>query len=74
MGFGFEFETDAHGGVRFYWKEGVNVGVSGGLTHYPAQNVTAVVLAAAEDAAWRPIQAIDEAVSPLGEPVSADLT
>ncbi|HYM64396.1 MAG TPA: serine hydrolase domain-containing protein [Gaiellaceae bacterium] len=74
MGFGFEFETDADGVVRFYWKEGVNVGVSGILTHYPAQNVTAVVLATAEDAAWRPIQAIDEAVSPLGEPISADLT
>jgi len=74
MGFGFEFETDADGGVRFYWKEGVNVGVSGGLTHYPAQNVTAVVLATAEDAAWKPIQCIDEAVSPPGEPTSADLT
>jgi CubicO group peptidase (beta-lactamase class C family) len=68
MGFGFEFETDADGVVRCYWKEGVNVGVSGILQHYPAQNVTAVVLATAEDAAWRPIRAIDEAVSTPGEP------
>ena len=62
MGFGFEFETDADGVVQCYWKGGVNVGVSGMLSHYPAQNVTAVVLATAEDAAWRPIEAIDEAV------------
>ncbi len=31
MGFGLEFETDARGAVRCYWKEGVNVGVSGVL-------------------------------------------
>ena len=62
MGFGFEFETDAHGVVRSYWKEGVNVGASGILQHYPAQDVTVVVLAVGENAAWRPMKAIDEAV------------
>jgi CubicO group peptidase (beta-lactamase class C family) len=62
MGFGFEFETGADGVVRSYWKEGVNVGASGILQHYPAQDVTVVVLAVGENAAWRPIKAIDEAV------------
>ena len=62
MGFGFEFETDADDVVRCYWKEGVNVGVSGMLRHYPAQDITLAVLAVGENAAWSPIEAIDEAV------------
>ena len=63
MGFGFEFETDADGAVRCYWKEGVNVGVSGVLCHYPAQDVTVAVLAVGENAASAPIRAIDKAVT-----------
>jgi CubicO group peptidase (beta-lactamase class C family) len=62
MGFGFEFETDADAVVRCYWKEGVNVGVSGMLRHYPMKDVTFAVLAIGENAAWSPIKAIDEAV------------
>jgi len=62
MGFGFEFETIADGGVRCYWKEGVNVGVSGILRHYPIKDVTFAVLAVGENAAWSPIKAIDGAV------------
>lgn len=61
MGFGFEFETDADDVVRRYWKEGVNVGVSGVLCHYPVQDVTFAVLAVGENAAWAPVRAIDEA-------------
>jgi CubicO group peptidase (beta-lactamase class C family) len=62
MGFGFEFETDADDVVRCYWKEGVNVGVSGMLRHYSTKDITFAVLAVGENAAWRPIKAIDEAV------------
>ena len=62
MGFGFEFETDADDVVRCYWKEGVNVGVSGILRHYPMKDITFAVLAVGEDAAWTPIKALDEAV------------
>jgi CubicO group peptidase (beta-lactamase class C family) len=62
MGFGFEFETDANEVVRSYWKEGVNVGVSAMLRHYPATDVTVVVLAVGERAAWKPVEAIDVAV------------
>jgi CubicO group peptidase (beta-lactamase class C family) len=62
MGFGFEFETDADGAVRCYWKEGVNVGASGMLRHYPMKDITVAVLAVGEQAAWSPIKAIDEAV------------
>jgi CubicO group peptidase (beta-lactamase class C family) len=63
MGFGFEFETDADGVVRCYWKEGVNVGASGMLRHYPTKDITFAVLAVGENAAWTPIKAIDEAVT-----------
>lgn len=63
MGFGFEFETDANDVVRCYWKEGVNIGVSGMLRHYPLQDITFAVLAVGEDAAWSPIEAIDDAVA-----------
>jgi CubicO group peptidase (beta-lactamase class C family) len=63
MGFGFEFETDADDDVRCYWKEGVNVGVSGMLRHYPREDITFAVLAVGENAAWSPIKAIDEAVA-----------
>ncbi len=63
MGFGFEFETDADDDVRCYWKEGVNVGVSGMLRHYPRKDITLAVLAVGENAAWSPIKAIDEAVA-----------
>jgi CubicO group peptidase (beta-lactamase class C family) len=62
MGYGFEFETDADDVVQSYWKEGVNVGVSGILRHYPAQDVTLALLAVGERAAWAPLRAIDEAV------------
>ena len=63
MGFGFEFETDGDDVVRCYWKEGVNVGVSGMLRHYPTKDITFAVLAVGEHAAWSPIKAIDEAVT-----------
>ncbi|MDQ5874842.1 MAG: beta-lactamase family protein [Actinomycetota bacterium] len=63
MGYGFEFETDADDVVRCYWKEGVNVGVSGMLRHYPRKDITFAVLAVGENAAWSPIRAIDEAVA-----------
>jgi len=40
MGYGFEFEVDPDGEVTTYWKEGINVGVSAVLAHWPRQDVT----------------------------------
>jgi CubicO group peptidase (beta-lactamase class C family) len=62
MGFGFEFETDTDDVVRCYWKEGVNVGASGMLRHYPRSNITFAVLAVGENSAWSAVKALDEAV------------
>lgn len=62
IGYGFAFETDAAGRVRCYWKEGVNVGASAMLRHYPSANLTLVVLAVGEDAAFDAARAVDRAV------------
>ena len=62
MGFGFEFETDADGNVRSMWKEGMNVGASGALRHYPSRDLTVVVLSNMEDGAWEPLRIIDRLV------------
>jgi hypothetical protein len=61
-GFGFQFEVEANDSVRSYWKEGVNVGVSALLRHYPASDTTVVINAIGEDAAWDVSNAIDAAV------------
>lgn len=66
MGFGFEFETGADGVVRCYWKEGINVGASGELCHYPASGLTAAVLSNMESGAWEPLHAIDRLIGPAG--------
>jgi CubicO group peptidase (beta-lactamase class C family) len=63
MGFGFEFETDADGAVRTYWKEGINAGASGELSYYPAADLTVVVLSNMESGAWEPIRMIDRLVA-----------
>jgi CubicO group peptidase (beta-lactamase class C family) len=62
MGYGLEFEVDTRGAVRSYWKEGVSVGVSALLRHYPAVDITVAVLAIGEHNAWPVVQAIDGAV------------
>ena len=66
-GFGFEFETDAGGAVRCYWKEGINVGVSGELGHYPEEDLTFAVQSNMEDGAWEPIRMIDRLVSGVSD-------
>lgn len=66
MGFGFEFETAADGAVSTYWKEGINAGASGELSHYPAADLTVVVLSNMESGAWEPIRIIDRLVTAAG--------
>lgn len=62
-GFGLEFEVLADGSIRSWSKDGVNTGASAILRHYPAQDVTVVVLSNAEDGAWSPIATVDEVVT-----------
>jgi len=58
-GFGFEFETDVAGQVRSYWKEGLNVGVSAALCHYPSAGITLAILSNMQDGVWEPIKKIE---------------
>lgn len=59
-GFGFEFEVDAAGDVVTYWKEGINVGVSGVLSHWPRHGVTFALLSNRQEGAWGPIKTIEQ--------------
>ncbi len=61
-GYGFEFITDGAGRVQRYWKEGVNVGTSAMLRHYPVVDMTLAVLAVGEESAMHAVGAVDRAV------------
>ena len=62
MGYGFEFDLAADGTIVRYGKEGVNVGTSGFLRHYPGPDVTLAILGVGEDAVWEPVRVLDAAL------------
>jgi CubicO group peptidase (beta-lactamase class C family) len=64
MGYGFEFDLAADGTIVRYGKEGVNVGTSGFLRHYPGPDVTLAILGVGEDAVWEPVRVLDAALRP----------
>jgi CubicO group peptidase (beta-lactamase class C family) len=61
-GYGFEFEVAANGEVTRYWKEGINVGVSAVLSHWPRPDVTLAILSNRKDGAWEPRKTIETAL------------
>ncbi len=63
IGYALEFTVSADGRVRYYQKDGVNVGTSGLLRHYPEQGLTLAILGIGEDAILEPMAAFDAAVS-----------
>lgn len=63
-GYGFEFKVTAGDRVRLLEKEGVNVGTSGLLRHYPDHDLTLAILGVGQDAVWGPVAAFDAAVPP----------
>jgi len=63
-GYGLEFEVTDDGRVRCYQKDGVNVGASGLLRHYPDHHLTLAILGVGEQAIWEPVRAFDAAVPP----------
>jgi hypothetical protein len=44
MGYGWEFKVTDDGRVRCYQKDGVNLGASGLLRHYPDHDLTLAIL------------------------------
>jgi len=53
-GYGLRFYVDRAGKVYCYEKEGVNVGASGIISHFPDQDVTVTLLSNMEDGVWDP--------------------
>jgi CubicO group peptidase (beta-lactamase class C family) len=66
QGYGLEFRTEDDGQVRYYEKEGVNVGVSALLRHYPGDaaeaGVTLTMLGVGEDTIWPLVTLFGEAM------------
>ena len=56
FGYGPWFRVEPDGDALFLEKEGINVGVSGMVRHYPARDLTVVILSNLEDGAWEPIE------------------
>ena len=61
-GYGLQFRVEGPGKVVCYEKDGVNVGVSGIISHYPDQDITVTLLSNMEDGVWDPIDRIHELV------------
>jgi CubicO group peptidase (beta-lactamase class C family) len=61
-GYGLWFYVDQASKVVCYEKDGVNVGVSGLIRHFPDQDITVALLSNMEDGAWDPVWTIHEMV------------
>ena len=57
-GLGPWFRVDDDGTLVFLEKEGANPGVSGLIRHYPARDLTVVMLSNLEDGVWDPIRTV----------------
>jgi len=61
-GYGLWFYVDGAGETVCYQKEGINAGVSGLVRHFPAQDITVVILANMEGAVWKPVWKVHDMV------------
>ena len=62
-GFGIWFFEEDDGNIVCYQKEGINAGVSGMIRHFPAQDVSVVILSNMENGVWAPIWKIHELIA-----------
>jgi hypothetical protein len=62
FGYGPWFRVGADGVPVFLQKEGINVGTSCVLRHYPGRDVTVVILSNLEQGAWDPLGVVHEMV------------
>jgi hypothetical protein len=61
-GYGLWFYVEPTGHVVCYQKEGVNMGVSAILRHFPDQDINVILLSNLSDGVWEPIWRIHEAI------------
>jgi CubicO group peptidase (beta-lactamase class C family) len=62
FGYGPWFRVEPDGSALYLEKEGINAGVSGIVRHYPARDLTLVILSNLEDGAWDPGRRIHDEV------------
>lgn len=62
FGLGPTFRVDDDGALVYLEKEGINVGASGVVRHYPGRDLTLVVLSNLEAGAWDPIDTAHEMI------------
>jgi CubicO group peptidase (beta-lactamase class C family)/multimeric flavodoxin WrbA len=55
---GLWFYVEENGNILFYEKDGQNAGVSGMIRHYPAKDISVVLLSNLGQGAWEPIREI----------------
>jgi CubicO group peptidase (beta-lactamase class C family) len=56
------FYVDPGGEVVCYQKEGINTGASGLIRHFPARNLSVILLANMEGAVWQPVWKLHDMV------------
>ena len=61
-GYGLWFFVDPADQVVYYEKDGINVGVSGLIRHYPKEDINVVLLSNMESGVWKPIRKVHEMV------------
>ena len=61
-GFGLVFEVFPDRRLRDLYKEGINIGASAIVEHYPTQDVTLALVANSENGIWGPLKQIDKLV------------
>lgn len=62
FGYGLAFYFNKSGDLMFYQKEGINAGTSAFLRHYPASNLTFVLLSNMMEGVWKPARKIHELI------------
>lgn len=62
FGYGPWFRVEPDGSILYLEKEGINAGASGSVRHYPARDLTLVVLSNLEDGAWDPRERIHDEI------------
>jgi len=55
FGYGLMFYFDSNERLVCYQKEGINVGTSGVIRHFPKDDINLVILSNMEDGAWKPL-------------------
>jgi CubicO group peptidase (beta-lactamase class C family) len=61
-GYGLWFYVDRSGETVCYQKEGINAGVSGLIRHFPAHDISVVMLSNMEDGVWEPVWKVHDLV------------